>query len=407
MTNELSHNSFVRWLLAVPLNAIVLAYMNTFMKALRSAPNAALFLLVASCSTATSVDGGRDMDVPNTPAVDVVGASDNQPVPVDSQPTSGDVQLPAGDTTPRAVAAAEAFLAMLTEPQRTAATYPYDDAAQRIRWSNFPTGIFARTGARWGDLNAAQQAAVLNLLSVILSPAGYLQVRQTVAADEALRVSSGGGRLMFGAAEYYVAIRGTPSVTQPWCVQFGGHHLAINATIVGSNITLAPSLTGAQPASFAFEGVTTRPQGAELDAAFAMVNALDATQRTRAIIGQTFIDLVLGPGQDGRMVAPEGLPASAMTPAQRAMLLTLIRTRVGMLNDEDASLQMAAIEAQLDTTYFAWAGATAAGSPAYFRITGPRLFMEYSPQAMGGNGTDHTHAMYRDFTNEYGVAFPR
>ena len=31
-------------------------------------------------------------------------------------------------------------------------------------------------------------------------------------------------------------------------IQFGGHHLAINLTLAGSEATLAPSLTGAQPA---------------------------------------------------------------------------------------------------------------------------------------------------------------
>jgi hypothetical protein len=36
-----------------------------------------------------------------------------------------------------------------------------------------------------------------------------------------------------GRAEYYLAILGEPSATQPWMIQFGGHHLAINMTIVG------------------------------------------------------------------------------------------------------------------------------------------------------------------------------
>lgn len=362
----------------------------------------ALTLLCLSAVSCSPPPSGNDSGTGSDAAsVTDAGSVTDSPTPV------GDAVLPQGDTTPRAVAAAEAFLATLTPAQRTAASFTYDDAAQRTKWSNLPTGIFARAGVKWGNLSAESQAAVLNLLSVILSPAGYAQVRQTVAADEALRASSGGGMLVFGQAEYYVSIRGTPSTTQPWCLQFGGHHLAINATVVGSNITLAPSLTGAQPTSVSFEGATVRPQGAEIDAAFALIAALEPAQRTTAIIGQTFIDLVLGPGQDGRTVAPEGIRGNTLNAAQKALLVALIRTRVGMLNDEDAALKMTEIEAALDDTYFAWAGPTAAGSAAYFRVTGPKLFMEYSPQSMGGTATNHTHAMYRDPTNDYGAAFPR
>jgi hypothetical protein len=96
-----------------------------------------------------------------------------------------------------------------------------------------------------------------------------------------------------------------------------------------------------------------------------------------------------------------------MTAEQRTLLVALIRTRVGILNEEDAALRMAQIESTLDDTYFAWSGPTATGSAAYFRVTGPTLAIEYSPQNLGGSATDHTHAMYRDPTNDYGVAFPR
>jgi hypothetical protein len=225
-----------------------------------------------------------------------------------------------------------------------------------------------------------------------------------VNADEALKQSSGGGMLVFGRAEYFVSILGAPSATSPWMVQFGGHHLAINATIVGADITLAPSLTGAQPASYVLNGATIRPQGIELDRAFELVNALDASQKAKAIIGAMYTDLVLGPGKDGMVLAPEGIQASTLTAPQQAQLLQLIADRVEILNLEDAALRMAEIKATLADTYFAWSGPTTAGSAAYYRVTGPTLAIEYSPQGMGGNAADHTHAMYRDPTNDYGKA---
>ena len=58
--------------------------------------------------------------------------------------------------------------------------------------------------------------------------------------DEALK-NAGGGRtgghpgeeIKFGLDEYYIALLGKPSTSAPWMIQFGGHHLAINVTIVG------------------------------------------------------------------------------------------------------------------------------------------------------------------------------
>jgi hypothetical protein len=38
----------------------------------------------------------------------------------------------------------------------------------------------------------------------------------------------------FGEDEYYLAFVGTPSSTEPWMLQFGGHHLAINLTMAGA-----------------------------------------------------------------------------------------------------------------------------------------------------------------------------
>jgi len=49
------------------------------------------------------------------------------------------------------------------------------------------------------------------------------------------------------------------------------------------------------------------------DEAFALVNALDATQQKAAVLGSSPIDLVLGPGQGGKTIQAEGLPAAQMT----------------------------------------------------------------------------------------------
>ncbi len=182
-------------------------------------------------------------------------------------------------------------------------------------------------------------------------------------------------------------------------LQYGGHHLAINLTLAGSQATLAPSLPAAQPATYTFEGREIRPLGKENDKAFALMGALDEKQRGQAVIGSRVADLVLGAGQDGRVIQPEGLRASAMSSAQQDMLLEIVREWAGIMNDAFAAARMADIRANMAQTYFAWSGPTTAGSAAYFRVQGPTLVIEYAPQG----GVDHIHTIYRDPTNDYGA----
>jgi Protein of unknown function (DUF3500) len=321
------------------------------------------------------------------------------------------------DSTTRIVSSAQVFLATLDDAGRTKVQFPFD-GPQKTRWSNFPTGIFKREGLRLGDLTAQQRAAVMSLLSVALSRDGYRKVTDIMQGDEVLRQAEGGGgppgsgggpaggaprRVIFGEDEYYLAFVGTPSVTTPWMLQFGGHHLAINLTMAGSQATLAPSLPAAQPAKFTIEGRTIRPLGDENDKAFALINALDDAQRTQAVLGYRVTDLALGPGQDGRTIQPEGIRVSALSAPQQNMLLDLVREWSGIMNDAFAEARMAEIRANLPDTYFAWSGPTTNGSVAYFRIQGPTVVIEYAPQG----SVDHIHTIYRDPTNDYGAKFAR
>jgi hypothetical protein len=143
--------------------------------------------------------------------------------------------------------------------------------------------------------------------------------------------------------------------------------------------------------------------GNENDKAFALINALDANQRSQAILNYRVADLVLGPGQDGRTIQPEGIRASALSAAPQTMLWELVREWAGMMNDAFAEPRMAEIRNNLRDTYFAWSGPTTNGSPAYFRVQGPTLVIEYAPQ----NSVDHIHTIYRDPTNDYGAKFAR
>jgi hypothetical protein len=315
----------------------------------------------------------------------------------------------AAQTPPaRMVSAANAFLATLDQKQRQTVMFAYDDEKQRARWSNLPTSIVHRAGLTMGELSPAQRSAAMALVSSALSRRGFEKVQQIVDADETLKKGARNNP-MFGKDLYYISILGTPSEKEPWMLQFGGHHLALNVTIAGGGGILTPTLTGAQPALYTVDGKTVRPLGQESDKAFALLNALDENQKKQAILGYGLADLVLGPGQDGKTIQPEGLKASAMNEHQRAMLLDVIAEWSGIVHESAAAARMAEIKAGIDDTWFAWSGPITVtpgnNITAYYRIQGPKLVIEYAPQRLGGDPAMHVHTMYRDPTNDYGRKF--
>ena len=283
--------------------------------------------------------------------------------------------------------------------------FAFDDEKQRQRWSNLPVKMVPRAGISLEDMNATQRAAALAVVSSSLSARGFEKVEQIMEGDEVNKVKEQNNPL-FGKDLYYISILGTPSVKDPWMLQFGGHHLALNVTIAGEQGVLTPTLTGAQPALYTSNGKIVRPLGQESDKAFALLNALDENQRKQAILSYRLADLVLGPGQDGKTIQPEGLKASAMNERQRAMLLDLISEWANIIHQSAAAARMAEIKAGLDETWFAWSGPITAtpgqNIAAYYRIQGPKLVIEYAPQRLGGDPSMHVHTMYRDPTNDYG-----
>ena len=359
----------------------------------------------------------------------------------------------AQSSTAKVVQAADKFLATLSDGQRQKVKYSFSDAQQRARWSNFPTGFVPRGGISLKQMSPTQQAAALELLKTVLSPMGYEKVSQIRMADDDFKANGskrgprrggpppgngaplagaqgsppsgsrgpsrpggpggpGGPRPfaageMFGSDLYYISFLGKPSTTQPWMLQFGGHHLALNITIAGNRGVMTPSLTGAQPATFKVNGQTIRPLGKESDKALALLQTLDANQRQQAILNYRVADLVLGPGQDGKKIAPEGLRVSAMNDKQRAMLLDLIAEWAGIMNESATAVRMAQLKADLNETWFAWSGPTkfdpGTNITAYYRIQGPHLVIEYAPQS--DEPANHIHTIYRDPTNDYGVLF--
>ncbi|WP_052701004.1 DUF3500 domain-containing protein [Loktanella sp. S4079] len=326
-----------------------------------------------------------------TPAVEITLKDSFDPQPTDAKTTA-------------IVEAANAFLNTLTDEERALALYDFGDNLQRANWSNFPTGPVQRGGVMRGNLTEAQNAAMDALLAEVMSPDGMNNIRYQLAAEELF--DEGPGQYpQFGDEYYFISFLAEPSVDQPWMLQFGGHHLAINVTFYGGQASFSPMLTGGEPLKISFDGEDIFITEQELQAAQTLLNSLDDVQRDAAVVSSSAINLLTGPGEFGTVVANEGIRGDQLTDEQQQLLIDVIAARLGFINDDDYAAEMNVISAEIDDTYFGWWGPEQPLGAAYFRVTGPSIVMEYAPQDMDGDPTDHAHNMYRNPLNDYGSAW--
>ena len=305
-------------------------------------------------------------------------------------------------TPPTAASAARmgisgaAFVAALGEGNRRKAQLAFN-APERTRWRYTPG---ARAGLTMGEMNAAERAALQGLLAAGLSLAGRERLTNIIELELVLRETQGDFR---DPDRYTVALFGKPGGAL-WGWRFEGHHLSLNFTIAGDRVAIdAPSFFGANPAevgSGSKRGL--RALREEADRAWALLGALDDGQRARAVIdSRSYGDIVSGTPARLDPLKPEGLRASEMNDAQRAMLLALISTFAESFPDDLRDARLArARSGGAETLFFAWAGATVRGRPFYYRVQGAQFLIEFDASQDGGN---HIHTVWRDYRQDFGA----
>jgi hypothetical protein len=137
------------------------------------------------------------------------------------------------------------------------------------------------------------------------------------------------------------------------------------------------------------------------DSARALMEALDATQRTSATIAAVAPnDIVTRTAAKVDPLSPTGLGASSMTPKQRELLMAVIETYTSSMAADIASERLAELrKSGLEKIAFAWAGETERGKKHYYRIQGPTFLIEYDNTQNDGN---HVHSVWRDFYGDFG-----
>jgi len=300
------------------------------------------------------------------------------------------------------------FLAALTPENRKKVVFDFDDA-ERKDWSNLPTRNYPRKGVPLAEMDNKARMLAHELMRASLSSQGYLKAAAVVHRDEVL-LRTGGSSASFGAGKYYFGVFGNPASDKRWGWQFDGHHIALNFTIVDGVMTGAPALWGAQPDRIeAGDEAGWRVFAAEREKGYAIVNSLTPQQRATAILSEKLPPgIFTGPQRDKALKTPEGLPASAMTPAQHALLWTLIDEYVNNQTETVARAHRLKIERDgIGKVHFAWMGSTDPARSGYFRVHGPSILIEYDNTGGAGasreeRDSNHIHSMFRDPSNDYG-----
>lgn len=309
--------------------------------------------------------------------------------------------------------AAEEFLSTLSDEQKEQVLYDYNDETKSTSWSNFPVTFVERSGIKLGDLGETQRAAALKVLKALLNDEAYAKVTGIMAGDQYLKDNTNASDL--GNTQYNIAFFGSPSTTNDWSIQFGGHHVGINATFSNGAITFAPTHLGTQPTTYTdSNGQTQSALGDMYQTAFDFYNSLTDEQKQKLYQGEEVKNLTCAPSDTCDYPTGTGIKGSELTDEQKQLLLKVIANWTNLADSETTQATMDQISATLDDTYVNWSGATvydtSQGKGIYFQISGPKVYIELASQdndagatvsGVQTSGWGHIHTIYRDPTNDY------
>lgn len=312
--------------------------------------------------------------------------------------------------TAAVVAAAEAFLTTLTDAQRSAVLVAFSPE-NASRWSNFPAGVVPRNGLLFRDLRADQRDAALHVARVTLSDSGFARMQQIRLADDeyaqstASRRGPGQGTALFRQGNYVIALLGQPSTTDPWMLQFGGHHLAINHAYHGPVAAATPYFVGIEPIGWTdADGQAHDPLKPMRDAMEGVLQSLTPAQVHTARLGGRFEDVVVGPGRDGQFPSTrEGVAYGELSAAAQRFVQHAILAWTG--DSAQAEAYQRRYGAELEETRIAYGGTGKLKEVGdYVRIDGPHVWIEVACQPSRTEFPIHVHSVWRDRATDYGNA---
>ena len=288
-----------------------------------------------------------------------------------------------------AVAAAGLLLAALSRSERDAIEYPLD-ADQWREWYN-PEWLVNTHGLRLDRTTPEARTAAMQLVRACLSDDGFLKVEQAPSANLYLGEIYD-LRHILSEWSFHFLLFGSPSATEPWGWSLYGHHITLNALVLGNQLVLSPTFLGVEPTVIDRGGDDEfrflRP---ESERGLALMRSLHPEQRERAVIFAQMRDPAMSPDRwhfvderhlggayrDNRVIPYEGVRADEFTPGQRDALLEIVGHFLALAPDPVRAARLAEVSAHLDETWWSWIGGYGDDDPFYYRIQSPVIMLEF------------------------------
>ncbi|MCY4483084.1 MAG: DUF3500 domain-containing protein [Spirochaetaceae bacterium] len=293
------------------------------------------------------------------------------------------------------------LLDSLDAVQRARATFPYLDG-ERLFWYYPPLN---RHGLPLLAMTDEQQGLARRVLEAALSEKGYeaacaiidheLILREQERADGQVSWARDPGR-------YYFTLFGDPHGTDPWGWRAEGHHLSLHFSIWGERvISTTPFFFGSNPA----EVLHGPKRGLRIlarreDLAFQLMDSLDQSQRSRAVIyDKAPWDILTYNSTRAVLPREEGLAGDRLDAAQQEMLTALVETYVNQVRSDVARHKLEHLRRDgLGHLRVAWAGPVARREGHYYRIHGGNFLVEFDNCQ---NDANHVHSVWRDVDNDF------
>jgi Protein of unknown function (DUF3500) len=286
------------------------------------------------------------------------------------------------------------FVALLSPEEAAAARFPFGGEVQ-ANWNFMGAGGFIKPGLRLEQMGETQKTAAWDLLSSVLSPRGIEKVRDVMALQQVL-IEMGSSANARSAERYSFAIFGEPATDQTWAFRLEGHHLSLTFNVANDQ------LTGVTPSSFSVNpnrvsegsrnGLITLKR--EDDLARKLAADLSGPVKDRAMfMPDPFRNVRALAGRENPFETREGVPVADLATAQRDLLIEITDAYTA---EHLAAPFAAAVTERIRTgddasTHFAFAGAIEVGKPAYYRIHGDHVLIEF---AAVDSVAQHLHTVF-------------
>ena len=310
------------------------------------------------------------------------------------------------------------FLGTLNAEELKQTSYVLGDTLRK-KWSNLPVGIMPRPGIRYGALSDKSRLAYHRVLTAIFSSQGYLKTTSIMSLDDILnqlfqedfdkgaideKMLKMTQNMNWAHGNYFISVWGTPQSKEPWGLDFGGHHLALNITVKDKTVIASPFFYGTDPS----EVKTSKYAGLRIlskeeDYGFMLINMLTEGQKKKAILPQTVPgDILTNPNSSQRITSYYGISAKEFNEDQQVMLRILIEEYIHNFEHDTAHRLFEKLQKTgLDKVYFAWIGSLDNNKPHYYLINAPDFLIEYDNVGFQNDG-NHIHAILREKGNDFG-----